>query len=105
MRRLLAIAALSVFASVFCVVYWNLPTETHAKPDDKPRKEFGIDKRTLWTTSHVQGSPEPPAPCRLVNALPKIKFDLPLELQPLPGTKLFLVAEQHGKLFTFNSNG
>ena len=26
---------------------------------------YGIDKRVPWTTSHIKGSPEPPAPYRI----------------------------------------
>jgi uncharacterized repeat protein (TIGR03806 family) len=105
MRHILLFGVLSAIALIVGIGFWNNNPETQAKPEDKPHKEFGIDKRTLWTTSHVQGSPEPPAPYRLENAFPKIKFDLPMELVPLPGTDLFLVPEQHGKLFAFNKNG
>ena len=103
MRRILLFSIFSAIALVVGLGYWNTNRETQAKPSDKPNKAFGIDKRIPWTTSHVHGSPEPPAPYRLVNAFPKIKFDFPLEMAPLPGTKLFLVAEQHGKLFTFEN--
>ena len=74
------------------------PSEGPAK---KPRADSGIDKRRPWTTSHVRGSPEPPHPFRLENAFPKVKFDEPLELAAIPGSDRWLVAERHGKIFTF----
>lgn len=77
--------------------------EVRAKSEPKPRKDFGIDKRVAWTTSNVQGSPEPPPPYVLENAFPKLKFDSPLELAPVPGTNRLVVAQQHGKLFTFEN--
>ena len=40
--------------------------------DAPAKKPVGIDKRIPWTTSHVQGSPEPPAPYRTEVAFPKI---------------------------------
>ena len=61
--------------------------DTAAKPEEKPRKPWGIDTRVPWTTSQVKGSPEPPSPYLLENAFPKLKFDNPLDLAPMPGTK------------------
>src|SRR5262245_12135331 len=94
MMRYITLGALAVVGTLAAIALWT--ADTRARPEDKPRKASGIDKRTLWTTSQVVGSPEPPSPYRLENAFPKVKFDLPLELVPLPGTKRFAVAEQHG---------
>ena len=68
------------------------------------RKEFGLDKRELWTTSKVQGSPEPPDPYQMVKAYPKVGFTEPLELIPVPGKKAWIVAERHGKIFAFDAD-
>ncbi len=68
------------------------------------RKATGIEKRELWTTSRVVGSPEPPSPYRLARAFPGIKFAEPLELQAITGTDRFVVAERAGKLFTFRDD-
>jgi len=46
------------------------------------RKATGIDKRVLWTTSRVQGSPEPPPPYRLEKVFADLTFEEPLELAP-----------------------
>ncbi len=72
--------------------------------DSSPRKErkpFGIDKRELWTTSKVKGTPEPPDPYRLENVFPNLQFDEPLELSILPGSNRWVVAERRGKIYTF----
>ncbi len=74
------------------------------KPKDPPRKPFGIDKRVPWTTSKVQGSPEPPPPYRLEKVFSKLSFDEPLELAAVPGSNRWLIAERHGKIFTFEND-
>jgi uncharacterized repeat protein (TIGR03806 family) len=76
-------------------------TETPKKPERKP---FGIDKRELWTTSQVKGSPEPPHPYRIENVYPKLKFDEPLELATVPGSDRWVVAERRGKIYTFSTD-
>ncbi|MFO0918670.1 MAG: PQQ-dependent sugar dehydrogenase, partial [Planctomycetaceae bacterium] len=57
--------------------------------------------RTLWTTSKVFGTPDPPAPYRLEVAY-SYKFDEPLAIATIPGVddKLF-VAERRGKIWGF----
>ena len=51
----------------------------HVTAADKS-KPVGIDKRTPWTSSRVQGSPEPPEPFRTEVAFPGVKFDEPLDM-------------------------
>ncbi len=70
----------------------------------KERKPFGIDKRELWTTSRVKGTPEPPHPYRLENVFPGLQFNEPLELSIIPGQERWIVAERRGKIFTFASD-
>ncbi|MEY4614307.1 MAG: hypothetical protein RL179_2280 [Planctomycetota bacterium] len=66
------------------------------------RKEFGIEKRTPWTTSKVIGSPEPPAPYKTELAFPKLqKFEEPLDLAQAPGTDRLFVAGRWGKIWSF----
>ena len=65
------------------------------------RQAFGLDKRELWTTSNVKGSPEPLPPYQLVKSYPNLKFTEPLELIAVPGRKAWVVAERGGKIFTF----
>src|SRR4029078_10700780 len=72
-----------------------------ARAAEPVKKPFGLEKRELWTTSKVHGSPEPPAPYRMTKDFPKVKFTEPLELTPVPGKKAWVVAERGGKIITF----
>jgi uncharacterized repeat protein (TIGR03806 family) len=65
------------------------------------RKEFGLDKRVPWTTSHVKGSPEPPPPYRTEVAFPRLTFEEPLDLTYAPGTNRLFVAGRWGKIWSF----
>ncbi|HZL87850.1 MAG TPA: PQQ-dependent sugar dehydrogenase [Pirellulaceae bacterium] len=66
---------------------------------------FGEEKpaarRMPWTTSRIQGSPVPPEPYRLVRAFPRMRFEKPTSIEPVPDSKRLLVTEMGGKLFTF----
>ena len=75
-----------------------------AEPEQPVRKSSGLEKRELWTTSKVVGSPEPPAPYRLVPTYPKLKFDEALELTPIPGKPAWVVAERPGKIYRFDAD-
>jgi uncharacterized repeat protein (TIGR03806 family) len=79
------------------------PSSGEPAKSDPVRKPFGLEKRELWTTSKVQGSPEPPNPYQMVRAYPQLSFSEPLELVPVPGKKIWVVAERHGKIFTFDA--
>ncbi|MFO0880160.1 MAG: PQQ-dependent sugar dehydrogenase [Gemmataceae bacterium] len=58
-------------------------------------------KRPLWTTSRIQGSPEPPPPYRLEVAFPKVKFFEPLEGVAAPGSDRLWVATRSGQIHSF----
>ena len=103
MRRVITLCTLTVIGALAAIALLIPTADTQGKPEDKPRKAYGIEKRTLWTTSNVKGSPEPPSPYMLENAFPKLKFDSPLDLVPMPGTNRLVVAQQHGKVFTFQN--
>ena len=65
-------------------------------------KPFGIEKRTLWTTSRVIGSPEPPPPYTTEIAFPKLRFDHAVDLVSAPGSdRLFVAEHQSGHIFSF----
>jgi putative heme-binding domain-containing protein len=61
-------------------------------------------KRSPWTSSRVQGSPEPPAPYRIVSAFPRLKFELPTSLEVIPGTNRLLITERAGRILSFSSS-
>ena len=64
--------------------------------------QYGIEKRIPWTTSKVQGSPDPALPYETERAFPQLKFNQPLVVATAPGMKRFFVAERKGKIFSFD---
>ncbi len=73
------------------------PTADEAKP-------YGLTKRTLWTTSRVKGSPEPPPPYQLQREFANLKFDQPIAMVPVPDSDQILVFEVGGQLLTFRDD-
>jgi uncharacterized repeat protein (TIGR03806 family) len=94
---LLALAAFALFRPADST---SEPAKPAAEAKKEPvRKPFGIEKREPWTTSKVQGSPEPPNSYQMVKAYPKVSFTEPLEMAPVPGKNQWVVAERAGKLW------
>lgn len=58
-------------------------------------------ERDGWTSSHIIGTPEPPAPYRMERVYPRLNFFQPVDLQAVPGTKRFLLLLQDGRLVSF----
>lgn len=80
----------------------SLSSTVGAAGDKAPiRKPFGIEKRTPWTTSSVQGSPDPASPYRTQNAFPKLKFNEPLAMATVRGGERWVIAERGGKIWSF----
>ena len=85
-----------------------LPTATSlirpAAAADKspdPKRPYGLEKRVLWTTSRVQGSPDPASPFHTEPAFPKLKFDEPIAMAHAPGSDRVFVLQRFGKLLSF----
>jgi uncharacterized repeat protein (TIGR03806 family) len=105
MRTTLWTATIAVFVGITIFFACSSKGEPAARRTAEPvKKPFGLEKRELWTTSRVKGSPEPPPPYRMVKAFPKMKFTEPLELTPVPGKKAWIVAERGGKILTFDND-
>ena len=60
-------------------------------------------KRKPWTTSRIVGSPEPTPKFNAVRAFPKLKFNHPVLIVRQPGSNRLVVAEQHGKVISFEN--
>jgi len=90
----------SLAATLVGVVLFLAACQWHASagPLGKP---YGLEKRVLWTTSKVIGSPEPPPPYKTEPAFPKLKFEEPLDMSYAPGTNRLFVAERWGKVHSF----
>ena len=79
-----------------------LTVSRHALSDGP--KPQATPTRTAWTTSHVQGSPDPGPPYQLVNAFPSLSFAQPTVLTPGPTGERWYVAELGGKVYSFPNN-
>jgi len=70
---------------------------------DGNERPYGMASRIPWTTSRIEGTPEPPPKYTVRRAFPNLKFDQPVFISQEPGTNRFLVAELDGKIFAFTS--
>ena len=86
----------SVLAAFAAVGFFY--TKTQAAPAEKP---FGLDNRTEWTTSRLQGSPEPPPEYRLTPAFPQVSFKGPVSIAQDPLSDRLMVAEYEGRIYSF----
>src|SRR5688500_11415522 len=93
----------AVAAGIFGIANLLAPAPRAATATEPVAKPYGLEKRELWTTSKVKGSPEPPAPYRMAKVYPKWKFFEALELVPVPGKKAWVVAERPGKVHVFDA--
>jgi glucose/arabinose dehydrogenase len=59
-------------------------------------KSFGMDRRLPWNDSRVVGSPDPPAPYRIVRAFPALTIKQPLCLFPEPGSNRIFILQHLG---------
>jgi putative heme-binding domain-containing protein len=58
-------------------------------------------QRVPWTTSHIQGTPEPPPPYVVERLYPGLTFKKPLDIKPLPGSDRLVVLEESGRMLSF----
>jgi hypothetical protein len=87
-------AAVWAFAVASCPSFSADSTRAGAE------KPFGIDRRVLWTTSHLTGSPELPPPYRFTRSFPALQFKEPVFIAQDPMSERFMVAEYTpGKIF------
>jgi len=90
-------------AFLLFVISWQLTlswcVQVAAQQPDKPT----LNHREPWTTSRLVGSPEPPAPYQVELAFPRRTFDRPVVMTNAPATDRMFVAEQGGKIFSFET--
>lgn len=65
---------------------------------------YGIEKRTLWTTSKVIGAPEPPPPYKPERVFTSLRFDRPLDLANSPDNQRWFVCEDPGLIYSFKKD-
>lgn len=101
---LYSLAGLTIGYLALCVLVLQ-PTTSKAEPKSKSaKKPVWLEKRVLWTDSHVVGSPEPPLPFRITPTYPKLEFKQALFGIRQPGSDRYLVIQQDGKIFSFPQN-
>ena len=59
--------------------------------------------RVPWTSNRVIGSPNPPAPYTVERVHPRFSFEHPVDLAFMPGSDRLFIAEQDGKLWSFDT--
>src|SRR5687767_4611322 len=67
----------------------------------KKAAPFNLEKRELWTTNNIHGTPDPPDAFTTQDAFPRLKFFEPLSAGLVPGTKRMGIATRPGKIYTF----
>ncbi|MEP7367278.1 MAG: PQQ-dependent sugar dehydrogenase [Acidobacteriota bacterium] len=90
LQHLIAIGTVAATALFFALV--------RSKSAEQP---FGLDQRVPWTTSRLQGTPDPPPPYRLTRAFPDLTFKGPVFLAQDPLSERFFVAEYEGRIYSF----
>lgn len=58
-------------------------------------------ERVPWTTSRIQGTPEPPPPYVVERLYPGLTFKNPLDVTRLPGSDRLVVLEEGGRMLSF----
>ncbi len=69
---------------------------------DEPSLQF--TPRPAWTTSHVQGSPDPRLPFEVEEVFDGLSFYAPVVVQQVPGTKQYLIGELCGRIYWIDEN-
>jgi len=64
---------------------------------------FAVKAREPWTSNHVIGSPNPPAPFTVERMHSAQNFQNPVDLAFMPGFTRLFVAEQGGKIWSFDT--
>jgi uncharacterized repeat protein (TIGR03806 family) len=104
MRLAIWAAVVAGLAALATLVVPTADRTTAAGAAQPVAKPFGLEKRELWTTSKVKGSPEPPDPYTVAKTYPKLKFFEALELCAVPGKNAWVVAERPGKVHLFDAD-
>jgi putative heme-binding domain-containing protein len=82
-------------------VLWTVSFSLLAAAATAAQADPPAGKRPAWTTSRIQGSPEPPLPYVTERAFPSLSFSGCVDITPAPGTDRLFVVEQGGKIFSF----
>jgi uncharacterized repeat protein (TIGR03806 family) len=64
-------------------------------------RPHGLARRMPWSTSRIQGTPDPPALYRTEPAFPKLTFAEPLAMAHAPKGNRWFVAQRYGRVLSF----
>ena len=68
---------------------------------EQAQPKFGMQQRTPWTVSRIEGSPDPPRPYRCERVYPKLNFSEPTVITTAAGSNRWFVAQRGGKIYSF----
>ena len=84
------------------------PSEDDVREFTFPRSSAGtsveVAPRPAWTTSRVQGSPDPPLPFQVEEVFGGLSFYAPVFIQQIPGTEQYLIGELCGRIYSIDKN-
>jgi uncharacterized repeat protein (TIGR03806 family) len=83
------------------LIFAGIASSADTLPAAKKATPFNLEKRELWTTNNIHGTPDPADPFTTQDAFPKLKFFEPLSAGLVPGTKRMGIATRPGKIYTF----
>lgn len=92
---------ITVIAFLMLLAKSTLPVAVAGDQPTSQEPSFRLDKRQLWTTSRIQGSPDPAKPYITRRAFPHLKFEEPLDMQSDPKSDRLYVVERYGKIYSF----
>ena len=92
---------ITVIAFLMLLAKSALPVAVAGDQPASQEPSFRLDKRQLWTTSRIQGSPDPAKPYLTRRAFPHLKFEEPLDMQADPKSDRLYVVERYGKIYSF----
>ncbi len=85
--RIVSVCSFVALCLISLETLWALPDETTSRP--------------LWTTSRIQGSPEPPPPLRQVIRYPRLKFKQPLFIERDPANQRIWLITREASVLSF----
>ena len=97
----LAVATGSVGSLGTFSAFPDEPTST----DKQASLQASQPDRTLWTTSRIKGTPDPPLPFSTEAVFTNVKLSQPTDLVRVPGTDRWIAVQLNGKVFSFNRSG
>lgn len=77
------------------------PGANPAAAGDADEAPYGIEKRVLWETSNVAGTPDPPLPYDTERVYSHVRFDNSLDMVLSPDQKRWFIIEDKGTIYSF----